>query len=418
MKNRYTFYTHTCGFIFAFIAINLFTDQWKSIFILLENFLLVWIHRKNNKMLVISAFILWSNYSIVMANVLSPTQDEFISKLIGTTGMKKALDVLLFFNTFIFIMLKEIKEVRVTLNECFNKKKNNLISWGLIFLLIIVYFLGFEKGEIGERSDPSPLYEYSYIFFVLAFAFSNKKIIRIILSIELIIFALSNLIYGGRITAVQLFICWLFCIIPANTNVFKYSPYAFVGIIILSAVGGLRGAAVESFDVFELAFKSLMNGKMQLDTAYYAFYTSITFVLVNAHIAFDTQIYLLWQFILSIFLGSSVPDSILPEYTLKYYFHQNGGVLPLYAYFYLGYFGVYLLTIYIRWILKKVLASNNNTYLITMGIVICVSVPRWYLYSPLPLCRGLILYSICFFICYIFNKKICRNKKCIGLYKR
>ena len=362
-------------------------------------------------MLVISAFILWSNYSIVMANILSPIQDDFISGFVGSNGMRKAIDVLLFFNTLLFFLFRKINESKITLDETFRNNKNNIISLGIFFLLIIVYFIGFNRGEIGERSDPSPLYEYSYIFFILAFAFCNKKILKLLLSLELIVFALSNLIYGGRITAVQLFICWIFCIIPPNTNVFKYSPYAFIGIIILSAVGGLRGAVIESFDIFELALNSLITSKMQLDTAYYAFYTSITFVLVKAQTTIDIQLYLFWQYIQSIFLGGSVPDAVLAEYTLKYYSHQYGGVLPIFAYFYLGYGGVIMLLAYLKWIFSKVFIIQGSPYLYTMGIVLCVSVPRWYLYSPSPLFRGILLYSICYYICNFFNKNICHRNK-------
>ena len=89
------------------------------------------------------------------------------------------------------------------------------------------------------------------------------------------------------------------------------------------------------------------------DTSYSAYYTSLTFLKVKEFVGVQTQLYLLFQFILYIFLGSKIVDSNLAVYTRQYYVHYYGGVLPLYMYFYLGILGIMFIVLYLKFWIKK-----------------------------------------------------------------
>lgn len=377
-----------------------------SVLILVENVYLLWRHRKNVMMLIICAFIFWSNYSIVVANVISPI-DDYFTGFRNTRYMPVAIHILVMFNTLLLFLWKDVKPIQHYVPFLYDtmRKENPIISWGCIPLLLVIFVLGFSNRELGERSDPSALYEYSSVIFIMAFSYSKYKIQRILLIIILIAFALQNLVFGGRVTAVQLLLLCFLVFMKKDVNIMKWIPYIILGIFLMSAIGGLRGSIANSGgNVLEHGYNSLMKSKLTLDTAYSAFYTSVSFVIVKISTPFDQQMYLLWQFVKSIFLGGSVEDSVLAAYTHEYVPHQYGGILPFFAYFYLGSFGIILLSVYLKFLARKTISVPRSRFWRCYALFFVATVPRWYLYSPSPILRGLFLFSIVYFVCWWFNK--------------
>ena len=103
---------------------------------------------------------------------------------------------------------------------------------------------------------------------------------------------------------------------------------------------------------------------------------------------------MLFQFILYIFLGSKIVDSNLAVYTRQYYVHYYGGVLPLYMYFYLGILGIMFIVLYLKFWIKKMNESSKKVSHLQRCLCIYISacVPRWYLYSPSSLFRGVLIF--------------------------
>ncbi|MBO5407325.1 MAG: hypothetical protein J6A27_07440 [Bacteroidales bacterium] len=379
-----------------------------SILIILENIYLLYINRKNVYLFILHAFILWSNYSILITNVLFPISD-FYTIYKDTSESDIAVYTIFIFTTFLLMFSCKRYYPQYEFFNLYQKRICPLITWASLPVLALICIYGISRGEIGQRADPSPIYEYAFIIFLLSYFYSNSKIQRRFLNVLLFLFVIQNLIFGGRIAAVQLILVYILVYVKTDTRVIKYLPYAFGGIVLMTIIGSVRGAIISSSGIIESSISSLSERKLALDTAYAAFHTSVTFIYTKAQITISTQMYLLGQYVKSLVLGGGVPDAILPEYTYKYYIHTYGGILPCYVYFYLGYIGPVVIALYITKFIKKAFTFGNSNYWFLLGVYIIASVPRWYLYSPTPLFRGVLFYSILYFICdLVYRTKVKR----------
>lgn len=141
------------------------------------------------------------------------------------------------------------------------------------------------------------------------------------------------------------------------------------------------------------------------DTAYSSWHTSITFVLYGDLIPSSEHLALFWQWVQTLLFGGSVPLSNLATITQPYFWHQFGGVLPVFFQFYLGPLGVVLIAVYVSTILRLINSVCASLREDTGGVLaptlrICsvyvsVSCFRWILYSPSQITRGLLLCFLC-----------------------
>jgi len=301
------------------------------------------------------------------------------------------------FCTTVLVFSKDVPPF-VPIDYKSKKRHSDILVYSTLILLVYIFLTGFERPEtLGERADPSPLYEYSVVFFILAFFYSRAKFQRVIIALFLIIFAAQNLIFGGRITAMQLLLCLFLMNYTPKWRLGIILPVALVLMALFNLIGSFR-AALFTGGVDNMSLSSMTGNFFALDTSYYAFHTSITFIKTADMTAIGTRLYMFGQFLKSIiFGGSATPDSILAEYTIDYYDHCYGGVLPYFGYFYLGYFGVVLFTVYLVWLYNKIISYRNNKYkdyIFCIGVFFTCTVPRWFLYSPSPVTRGLLIMTI------------------------
>jgi hypothetical protein len=175
-----------------------------------------------------------------------------------------------------------------------------------------------------------------------------------------------------------------------------------LGIIALNAIGMWRGRYDFRADVFLESLKSLTTTGLCLDTAYAAHAGSFAMIKLTEYSSLDYRLSLFLKYIGYIFIGKKMGRSSnlsLVAFDAYPYF-GGGGVLPYYAYFYLGIIGVALISLlvfkYCVCISKVV--NINSDYKKCISVYIFVTVMAWYLYSPSPLIRGAMLFSILFFI--------------------
>lgn len=377
-----------------------------SYVILLLNFYTLIKNRKNWSTFIIFAFILWSNYSVCVANFISPI-DSYFTLWKDSETIIQCMSILLVFSTIFAIVDFKFPENKIGFyDDDFRGNSVVVLFLSLVLAFIMVY--GFSRPvEAGTRGNASALYEYSVVIFIVAFYYARKRVEKGILSILLFIFVLQDLIFGGRSTALQLLICWFLIFLAHKAKLKHVIPVGIVLLLVFSAVGALRGSILNLTSLADAA-KSILNGKLTLDTAYSAFYTSATFIDMEAKISIFERLRLFGRFLLSMLLGgSAVSDSNLPEYTRQYYTHYYGGVLPFYFHFYLGYFGVVINAVYTLWVQKKLLMVRNDSKWKNLkkclSIYFVCSIPRWYLYSPSPLVRGMIVFGIIYGGCYVIN---------------
>ena len=214
-----------------------------------------------------------------------------------------------------------------------------------------------------------------------------------------LLFALQNFMYGGRASGLQMIICLFLCLYVNKISNLFVVILVSIGAFIMMGIGMFRTSFSFSSNILSLVLSNIKQHYFILDTAYSSYYTSLTFLDLLNNVDISDRLYLFFKWVLSIFLGgSNVVDSNLSMYSREYYVHWFGGVLPFYSFFYLGYLGVFLLIIYIKFIFKII--SNNvrsKTMFKIIAIYLTATTFRWYLYSPSQLFRGLLLLLIVFF---------------------
>lgn len=359
---------------------------------------------------IVFGFILFSNYSICFAQYIKPINSIYAS-LFNTEYSRISICVLLIFNSLLLLFnCLPHKECSNVENKFLNKEFfNPIIVIGALLLLIVIFIFGFDRATTeGARGDISSYYEYSIILFLVGFFFcGDKKGYKIALLSVLAMYVLQDLVYGGRITSIQLLILsYLVFFFDKKINILKALPLAVCGVSVFSAVGRLRGRFNFSLESIVDAFEMLADGSFALDTAYAAFYASQIFVVAALVDPVATKLNMFGSFLLSIITGGSA-ESNLSLYTQNFSWHGGGGLAPFYMFYYLGYVGVILIGIYIAAILRK-LGRNNSYFGKAVTIYVVATVPRWYLYSLLAITRGLLILGVVFGICYLAD---CLMKK-------
>lgn len=367
--------------------------------------------RKNIARLIMFGFILFSNYSICFPLYISPI-DSLYASFSNTEPGCISIFVLLAFNSL--LLLFGACELR---NEDFSEKiisdenNNPIIGVGAIFLVILIFVFGFGRPDTaGERGTVSAYYEYAIIIIMIGLIYSAKnKVLRNTLLIIAIAYCVQDLVYGGRITSLQMLIM-LFLVFfhDKKINLIKIAPMVIVGLAVFTAVGEMRGSFNFSFTAIVKAFTSLFSGGFALDTAYAAYYASEVFVVAALRDSSALKLSMLFSFLVSLVTGGGGIDSNLSVYTKEIMWHGGGGVTPFYMYYYLGFIGVIVIALYISFLLQKTY-WNKSLYSKALIVYITYSVPRWYLYSNSAIIRGILMFSIVFIVCRIFDR-ITRRK--------
>lgn len=370
--------------------------------LILSSYLLI-MTRKNWYMLLISLVILYSNYSVVLPNYLfeSKFSNPFITTFAGDNVRYDALNIMFLFMIALIIIVNPLECARLIKKQKKRSFINNkdyclLIVIMLFFILAIILFFGFGRPIYsGERGDPTAVYEYGIILFIIAFHYSgNRKSTVLPLSLLLLCFGAQNFIFGGRITAVQLILVWFIVLYSHKVSWLKMFIVGIILFLLLVGIGLMRQNIRISFDLFNLVMRYLINNFGTLDTSYASYYASMTFLKTETFISFSTRFAYFIKFILSmLFGGSMIPDSNLATMTSQYYTHYGGGLLPFHFHFYMGCLGVivssFIVAVYMR--LMARLASEDSAVIKCLFCYIAATTFRWYLYSPSQLIRGALL---------------------------
>ncbi|WP_417333995.1 hypothetical protein [Gordonibacter urolithinfaciens] len=386
-------------------------EPWLSaVWITAMSLILVVYLRKNRLLLFISLVIAYACYSICYVNYFNPLSTTMYTSLSGTASAQTALSsLLLFLSVLLIFSPKKINEFGYRASIFSAKRGNTLvvavISVALIFIL--VYAFGRPDSIGSDRGSPSPLYEYSIILFLVGFyCAGDKKSLKGILIVLIFMFAGQNLLYGGRVTALQLLMVFFFIFLSPRMTIRSILPLLSIVFALFVTVGNMRTGILgaDIVDVFE-SVQDIFSRGFAWDTAYSSWHTSITFLMYGGMIDASEHLRLFGQWLLSVFLGGSVPGSGLAVITKSYFAHYYGGILPIFFQFYLGPFGVIAVAgcvaAIINWMNRTCggIRSGDGSQVVYGMSVICTlyvttTVFRWFLYSPAQITRGLILCAL------------------------
>lgn len=340
-------------------------------------------------------------------------------------------EISLVFNTsriFFFFLLSLnafIKIPRPNNRDIFHYIKNDIFFYIFFFIGVVAMIFGksgeniFVSGGYNlEETRTSSLNEYFFIPFVLSIIFTNNERIKVNLVFILGgIYALKNLLLGGRIEAMMLFL---------SLFIWKFH-YKFKPITILIAV-------FAAFYIFIVIGNIRENPSLVLSENWYQVFTHLSanpnseiiitqegdvFYSTNRIISMiEKGLINIWErmsaffyFILSIFLPySMLPDiANLPRYRIEEFGSGGGELIFTPFYVYLSYLGVILIAYYISKIINGFTTKSSFNMWNIYCIFVFITMPRWYAYSPITMFK-LSLYGavICITVIYL-NKYFVRS---------
>lgn len=393
-------------------------------------------HFSRNRLLLLIAIVLfYLTYSVVVVNYAFPLTTTIYTTYRGTVQAGTALSsLLLFLSCVLLFSPSKVERFGKGCELLGNPTWNTLFVVVLCIVLVLILVFGFSRPDAvgGDRGSPSAMYEYSIIFFLLGLYFAgDSRGPRLALCVLLVLFALQNIIYGGRVTALQLLLVYFFACMSKRVSSGQFMALVVLGLLLFTFLGSVRtGLTSAGMDDVGAALNESLSRGFAWDTAYSSWHTSITFVLYGDLIPPSEHLALFWQWVQTLLFGGSVPMSNLATITQPYFWHQFGGVLPVFFQFYLGPLGVVLIAVYVSVIFRlvnSVCASFREKAgevlaptLRICAVYVSVSCFRWILYSPSQVIRGLSLCFLCSVALIWFDRQMMirspRRRAVRGMY--
>lgn len=395
----------------SMFLLNILMNFSNKLFINIEAILVMYISlymtitfRKNIMAFVMFIMILYFNYSIIFSRYLYIAYNYYSEFYINVDDRIYGIGImiLLVFMTAIYYFKNNKYKIRIYKKNYYTAEDTNiLIVLLMIIILLFINIVGFDHGSYGQRGSTSALYEYSGIFFILAYYYCGKSeissLLKIMISIIAIGFSIQGFIYGERISGLQFLIIFFAFMLSHKMTYKSICIISLVGLIVMMGIGTYRGSYDSEGITLKLIINALSDRMFTFNGADLAYYTSLTFVMVHDIDSIMNKIGLFLKFILSIFLGSSsVKNSFLAEYTRKYYYHWYGGIYPYVFYFYLGWIGTIVSSFFAGKIINTIYSIDCEfkSYYKLLKIYMIAILPRWYMYSPQILFRGILLFTI------------------------
>jgi len=242
----------------------------------------------------------------------------------------------------------------------------------------------------------TPIYEYASILFILLYRYTARsRRGTMFFTLLLIAFALQDLYYGGRVTTLRLITLYALTIYYPKLTKAKIVFFSVLGIVLMTLVGSYRSAYFIAVGDVTKVVGSLLRSFFVNDTATFAYYASAAIVYASQNVPFSLRLRSLLEFTCSIFTGSRsfyTADN-LSKFSANFASHYGGSFVFSYPYFWFGFPGVIAFSILIVFMINafdrhdKVLSSY-------LYIIVITSLPRWYLYGPLVLMRGIFIGSL------------------------
>ncbi len=383
-------------------------------------FSVVWIYKcwNNNIALLVSLFIGYCNYSIIVGVYWNPTirDNEYLYNQISnirTYGIGVAL--LLLTMLYLSSTTSKYKKNNTSSNLIKKESYSPILFIGSLVAFSLCIIEGYTVN-IGSRGGSSPLYEYGVIFMLLMFYYSGKRKWTLSICFAMtFLYSLNSVLNGTRVEALTCIFIFLFCFFKSKLNPRIILVGMIVGILLFSTVGSIRGNwklfALYGFRTF---VDNTINNKLVFDTCTHAYFPMLCMIEEFTPFSIINACYYLARFILTIFLGQSrVVDGDLISVVRRTYRHNFGGVTLGFYYVWFGYMGALFYAIIIKkllsWVTNKI-DNNNNDYACFVATYVSASVPRWYLYGPWAFTRGALIAIIVFFL-FNMSYKLLMSKK-------
>lgn len=307
---------------------------------------------------------------------------------------------LCFFNYF----LK--KKGNVSIGDLVKRKNNNAYFFVFTSLFLFSSLLGSRGGGVGGLS----LFEYSVIFFLLAFKYSKGvSYYKLILGVVTLVFGFVGVSSGGRIELLQVLL--LFFILILDISKISYRSFflllaiGFYSMILIGSIRHNPSVLLKKPSQILLApFNQISEGGFEYNNIKYSHHGDVYYSSTRMIGLVETGELSTLQRVESMiymFLSVGVPSRYMPAnanlatYKKEKFNHGGGGLIDIYFYIYLGYFGIVLIAFWLAFIFNSVKSGVNQFFLLYV-ILVLSTYPRWWAYSPIT------MFKLCFWILPLF----------------
>lgn len=354
--------------------------------------------------LIIGYFV----YSVVLCRYIfpgGPLYGVFYQLEFNSTN-SIGLNCILIFYCILMFLTNNLKPIQLEKNffKCAKENKKTYVVSIIIIFLVAFAFLN--NAVLRVFSNSSQIYEYCLILFIFGFYYvGNNKKLRIILTLILLLFSGYTLLEGGRVPILQMLIIYFLMNMIYKFNCKEIILFTIAGIILFT-VFGIYGDSLLWGTEFSLKYviTQMIERRFALDTSLSSYFTGLTFIDYTNFVTVGERISNFWGYIKYTFLGNMTKYQFLTDITIKKYVHYHGGYITSYFYYWLGIPGVILISLYVGKLFNMIknIKYDNDTFKKLFSIYIISTIPRWFLYFPTPLFRGVIIFMIVYLIINIY----------------
>lgn len=392
---------------------------------------LCYLYRYNIGLFIVMIFMAYTNYSILMGIYIFPSvRPNNIFRQFSTQSFGIGIVCIFIFElTLLLVSYKLIIKPHIIdfsiKGFIDNIDYNKIIAIGGLIAYLLMFVMNFRFGTGGrDRGESSPLNEYKNVVAIISSYYSGRKNVYkyswiIVISITTVLTLLS----GNRVRSFGSVIFLIFFWLSDKINYKTVLVFLPIAVVVLAAVGFLRGSF--SLDNMGLgdSFSRLLDDKFTYEGAIYAYGPSLATIELTSITSISEKLSLLWDHIVYIFtIGRA--QSLNPDLSIwsgQYYFHYHGFISPCYFYFWVGYLGPVLFALlvnvynklYQKSMKRKLVKFRDKAKYVISLCFIC-NVARWYTYGPMALLRSMFVAFVMFSVVYAFDYFTQKRKKGIS----
>lgn len=409
--------------MYFFNMINLNISSLVAIFLLILDIFSLIKHKNNMYLFFLFLCIFYFDFSVICSKYLFQTNTlvSVYNQINQENIMMLSISLLFVFHSIIEIVLLLERKNREVLAKKDNIKDKDVLTkkehFSILFLIGIIGSILIGYYILQLKIIPRTIYEYLLILYVILFYLikkSNKNFYKNFAAGLVLFSFFMSTIEGARVVALQPIIAYLFSFYIEKMSQ-KRMLLVFILVIILYTTIGVYGDFLDyGYNLKDFNITYMINvfiqRKFTLDTAISSYWTGITYIMTAHKFDISFRLKNFIEFISTYaILGSKSSYLQLQDISICYYVHYFGGFIFSYFYFWLGWLGMVIGGTYIGKLLKFIKNNTTDTSVQSplmkiIPVYIVASFPRWYLYFPTPLFRGMIMLIV---LTIIF----CNNKR-------
>lgn len=372
---------------------------------------------------IINLFILFS-FSYLIPIFYNAFSNKIITSYNHSNSIILLSKYLILYNLFFTIVFYFIYKPLDSYIEI--RKKNNFIIFYInIFICLLIAIFSksgeniFSSGGYGiseiNNLGGFAIGEYFLIFFFIAYKYSGtSKFKSYILLTTSFLYIIISLAYGLRNELIQLSILIFLLYFNDKKRKTLYITFIILGLYFSSLFSILRSDPISFMQnsfLDNISLKNIFNNENEMYITHQGDVVHSSSRLINFRDNNIVSNSLIYSSSILFFSSTIIPQKFLPEQSNMAAYKQDeypvggGGNIFAFFYFWFSYPGVIVIACFIGAIFKFAPKYINAKYC-TYFIIILVTFPRWFSYSPINLFKMSVYGLIIYFIFSLFDNEM------------